>query len=85
MTNQYTEADNAYSLTLMGEVLSFKFILAVHASKNVVQDINLTWSQLTFMKTSYLQDLGNAAWLQNHAEEALAHFFFQPLPKPNTW
>jgi hypothetical protein len=73
-TNQRTEADDAYGLTRVGEVLSFKSISAIRASKNVIQDVNLTWSQLTYAKTSYLQHVGKAGWPQKHAE-ALTHFF----------
>ena len=55
-------------------MVSFRSISAVRASKNVIQDIDLSWNQLTHTKTSYLQHLGKAGWPQKHIN-ALARFF----------
>ena len=74
LNNHHTEADNTYSLSSIGDLVSLCSILAVKASKNVVQDIDLTWAQMMFTKTSYLQHLGSAGWPQKHID-ALTHFF----------
>jgi hypothetical protein len=73
-SNQRTEADDAYGLSRVGDMVSFRSISAVRASKNVIQDVDLSWNQLTHAKTSYLQHLGKAGWPQKHID-ALAHFF----------
>jgi hypothetical protein len=73
-SNQCTEADDAYGLSRVGDMVSFRSISAVQASKNVIQDVDLLWNQLTHAKTSYLQHLEKAGWPQKHID-ALAHFF----------
>ena len=55
-------------------MISLRSISAVRASKNVIQDIDLSWNQLMYAKTSYLQQLGKAGWPQKHVD-ALTHFF----------
>ena len=74
LNNHHTEANNTYGLSRIGNLVSLCSILAVKASKNVVQDINLTWAQMTFAKTSYLQHLSSAGWPQKHIN-TLTHFF----------
>ena len=73
-SNLRTEADDAYGLSKIGDFVSFRSISAVRASKNAIQDIDLTWAQMTYAKTSYLQHLGNAGWPKKHVD-ALAHSF----------
>jgi hypothetical protein len=74
LNNQRTEADDAYGLSKIGDLVSFRSISAVRASKNAIQDIDLTWTQMTYAKTSYLQHLDKAGWPPKHID-ALAHFF----------
>ena len=74
MSSQRTEADDTFGLSKMGDLVSLRSISALRASKNVIQDVDLTWNQLTYAKTSYLQHLGKAGWPQKHVD-ALAHFF----------
>jgi hypothetical protein len=73
-SNLCTEADDAYGLSKIGNFVSFRSISAVRASRNAIQDIDLTWAQMTYAKTSYLQHLGNAGWPKKHID-ALAHCF----------
>lgn len=74
LSNQRTEANDTYGLSKIGDFVSFWSISAVQASNNVVQDVDLTWAQMMYAKTSYLQHLGNAGWPKKHVD-ALAHFF----------
>jgi hypothetical protein len=73
-SHQRTEADDTFGLSRVGDHISFRSISAVRSSKNVIQDIDLSWNQLTYAKSSYLQHLSKAGWPQKHVD-ALAHFF----------
>ena len=72
--HQRTEADDALGLSKVGDLVSFRSISAVRASKNVILDANLSWNQMSYAKNILLQHLEKADWPVKHIS-ALAHFF----------
>ena len=81
LNNQCTEADDTYRLSKIGDIISFRSISVIWASKNVIQDVDLTWAQMRYAKMSYLQHLGKAGWPQKHID-ALTHFFIALKASP---
>lgn len=73
-SNHRTEVDDTYGLSRVGDLVSLRSISAVRASKNVIQDTDLSWNQMTYAKAGYLQHLEKAGWPAKHID-ALAHFF----------
>jgi hypothetical protein len=68
-------ADEAYGLTKVDGYIAFKPLAAVRASKNITQDKDLTWRQMTMGKNEMLVYMAKLDWPKKHLE-ALANFFF---------
>ncbi|KAJ7050613.1 hypothetical protein C8F01DRAFT_1067614 [Mycena amicta] len=68
------EADESFGLTQVGSVISLKSA-AYKASKKVVRDEDLSWSQLSVAKSGFLLAIAAAGWPAPH-RSALASFFY---------
>ncbi|KAJ6618628.1 hypothetical protein B0H10DRAFT_2217583 [Mycena sp. CBHHK59/15] len=69
------EADDSFGITQVGSTLSLKPLTAYKASKKVLRDEDLSWSQLSIAKTGYLAAIEAAGWPNPH-RAALASFFY---------
>jgi len=76
-----TEAGDALGLSKVADLVSFRSISAVRASKNVILDVNLSWNQMSYAKNVFLQHLEKADWPAKHVN-ALAHFFIRLESSP---
>ena len=72
--NQYTQNKDTFGLTKVGDMVSLRPVVSLKASKNVIQDINLTWHQMTIAKTILIQQITKFHWLDD-AITLLAEFF----------
>jgi hypothetical protein len=72
--NQHTQNEDTFSLTRIDDMVSLRPVSALKASKNVVQDIDLTWRQLEIAKTILIQQLTKFHWPEG-AITSLAEFF----------
>ena len=55
-------------------MVSLRPVASLKASKNVIQDIDLTWHQMAIAKTILIQQITKFHWLDN-AITSLAEFF----------
>ncbi|KAJ7648791.1 hypothetical protein DFH06DRAFT_948891, partial [Mycena polygramma] len=69
------EADESFGITQIGSTLSLKPLTAFRASKKVVRDEELTWTQLSIAKTGYMSAIGAAGWSTEH-RAAISSFFY---------
>lgn len=60
--NERSENEDTLCLTNVDGMVSLMPILALRASKNAVQDIDLTWRQMEIAKTSFLQHIAKFHW-----------------------
>lgn len=74
LNNHHSEASDAYGLTRVGDTVGLRQVAAVKSSKNVIQDADLSWNQMTYAKASYIQHAAKAGWPEKHVD-ALVHFF----------
>jgi len=73
--NHRTQHEESLGLANVEGVLSFRPLAAVKASKNVVQDSDLSWRQMSMAKSSMIDFLQtNTRWPSKHIQ-ALALFF----------
>lgn len=72
--NQYTQSKDTFGLTKIDEMVSFKPVSALRASKNVIQDIDLTWRQMEIAKTTLIQQITKCGWPEKTVL-SFAHFF----------
>jgi hypothetical protein len=71
---QQTLNEDTFGLTKVDDVVSFRPVSALKASKNVIQDIDLTWRQMEIAKTTLIQHVTKHGWAEK-AITALAQFF----------
>ena len=53
--NQHTQNKDTIGLTKVNNMVSLRLVASPKASKNVIQDINLTWHQMAIAKTILIQ------------------------------
>ena len=60
LENQHTLSKDTFGMTRQDNLVQLQSISALKASKNVVQDSELSWHQMTMGKTTLLANLPNA-------------------------
>ncbi|KAJ6501084.1 hypothetical protein C8R47DRAFT_970620 [Mycena vitilis] len=68
------EADESFGLTQIGSTISLKSA-SYKASKKVIRDEDLSFTQLSVAKTGFLASIATAGWPAEH-RAALASFFY---------
>jgi hypothetical protein len=76
LENQHTMNDDTFGITRQDSMIQLRSISSLKASKNVIQDVELSWRQMTMGKTTYLANLATARWPEKHVN-ALTQFFLQ--------
>jgi hypothetical protein len=72
--HQHTQNEDTFGLTKVDDMVSFRPVSALKASKNVIQDIDLTWRQMEIAKTTLIQQITKSGWAEK-AVTTLAQFF----------
>ena len=72
--HQHTQNKDSFGLSKVDDVVSFRPVSALKASKNVLQDSDLTWCQMEIAKTTPIQHITKCKWPEK-AVTALAQFF----------
>ncbi|KAF5373263.1 hypothetical protein D9615_007475 [Tricholomella constricta] len=72
--SQRAEADDAFGMARVGEMVMLRPVASVQASKRVVQDADLTWEQFHYAQRSFVNYVLKADWPEEHAQ-ALVWFF----------
>lgn len=72
--HQCTQNKDSFGLTKVDDVVSFRPVSALRASKSVVQDLDLTWQQMEITKTTLIQHITKCEWPEK-AITMLAQFF----------
>lgn len=72
--NQRTQNEDTYGLTKVDEMVSLRPVSALRASKNAIQDVDLTWRQMAIAKTTLIKQLTKYRWPERNIM-ALAQFF----------
>ena len=74
--NQQTQGEDTFGITKRDDSIQLQSISSLKASKNVIQDSELTWRQMTMGRTNFLAHLATAKWPEKHVN-ALTQFFLQ--------
>ena len=72
--HQQTQNEDSFGLTKVDDMVSFRPVSALKASRNVVQDANLSWRQMEIAKTTLIQHITKCGWAQK-VVTTLAQFF----------
>ena len=72
--HQRTQNEDSFGLTKVDDTVSFRPVSALKASRNVVQDADLSWRQMEIAKMTLIQQITKCGWAQK-AVTALAQFF----------
>ena len=72
--HQRTQNEDSFGLSKVDDVVSFRLVSALKASKNILQDSDLTWHQMEIAKTTLIQHITKCKWPKK-AVTALAQFF----------
>ena len=72
--HQQTQNEDLFRLTKVDNMVSFRPVSALKASKSVVQDADLLWHQMEIAKTMLIQNITKCGWAQK-AVTTLAQFF----------
>lgn len=72
--HQQTQNEDTFGLSKVDDMVSFRPVSALKASKNVVQDVDLSWRQMEIAKTTLIQQITKCGWADK-AITALAQFF----------
>lgn len=68
-------SDDAYGITKVDDLVALKPVASFKASRNVVPDADLTWTQMNIAKNMLIQYMGFCDWPQKHIQ-SFAHFYF---------
>ncbi|KAF8164712.1 hypothetical protein B0H34DRAFT_761440 [Crassisporium funariophilum] len=71
--NQRTQSKDTFGFTKIDEMVSLRPVSALRASKNIIQDIDLTWRQMEIAKTTLIQQITKCRW-PDKAVMAIAQF-----------
>ena len=74
MMHQQTQNEDSFGLAKVNKVVSFRPVSALKPSRNIIQDINLSWCQMEIAKTTLIQHITKCRWTQK-AVTTLAQFF----------
>ena len=72
--HQQTQNEDSFGLTKVDDMVSFRPVSALKASKSVVQDADLSWHQMEIAKTTLIQHITKCGWAQK-VVMTLAQFF----------
>lgn len=72
--HQQTQNEDTFGLSKIDDVVSFRPVSALKASKNVIQDVDLTWRQMEIAKTTLIQHITKCGWPKK-VVTTLAEFF----------
>ena len=72
--HQWTQNEDTFSLTKVDEVVSFRPVSALKASRNIIQDMELSWQQMKISKTTLIQHIIKCSQAQK-AITPLVQFF----------
>ena len=72
--HQQMQNEDLFGLSKVDEVVSFRPVSALKASRNVVQDADLSWRQMEIAKTTLIQHITKCGWAQK-AVTSLTQFF----------
>ena len=75
------QSDDMYGLTKVDDLVTLKPVASIKASRNVIQDANLTWRQMNVRKNTMLRFMDLCDWPREHVQ-SLAHFYFNIELKP---
>ncbi|GLB40120.1 hypothetical protein LshimejAT787_0706300 [Lyophyllum shimeji] len=71
-----TEADDSFGMSKMGELVTFRPVASVQASKRALQDESLTWEQFHYAHRSFVKHVLKSGWPDEHTQ-ALVRFFIE--------
>ena len=72
--HQQTQNEDTFGLTKIDNMVSFRPVSTLKASKNIIQDANLSWHQMEIAKMMLIQHVTKCGWAQK-AVMTLAQFF----------
>lgn len=84
LEHQRTQAEDAYGLTRVDDILTLRPVSSFKAARNVIKDRDLSWRQMTMAKLNLIQHMTLAKWPDRHVT-ALANFFIQLEMSPMRW
>ncbi|GBE84443.1 predicted protein [Sparassis crispa] len=67
--------DEAFSIAHLDNMMALKPMASCHASRNALQDHDLSWRQMTMGKAVFLIEIQKAGWPQKHRDSLLAFFY----------
>ncbi|KAF8172734.1 hypothetical protein BJ912DRAFT_1079837 [Pholiota molesta] len=73
-STQRTETDDSLGMSRVGDLVAFRPVASVQASKRALQDADLTWEQFHYANRSFLKHIDSAGWPPEHVQ-ALLQFF----------
>ncbi|KAF5384248.1 hypothetical protein D9615_003417 [Tricholomella constricta] len=72
--SQRPEADDAFGMARIGEMVMLRPVASVQASKRAIPDADLSWEQFHYAQRSFVDYVLKAGWPEEHAQ-ALVRFF----------
>ena len=73
--SQHSIVAEGFGLTRADEGLVLKLLSTFQASKKVIKDTNLTWTQMSIVKTTMLSEMKKCCWAA-HLINSLAVFYY---------
>lgn len=71
----YSTSDDVFGIAKTEDSLGFRQISTARASRNVIQDKDLTWRTFSLSKTNYVNHITKASWPQLHVQSIVDLFF----------
>ena len=71
----YSTLDDIFGITKTEDALGFYQISTARASKNIIQDKDLTWHTFSLAKTNYVRHITKANWPHLHVQLIMDLFF----------
>ena len=71
----FSTLDNVFGIAKTEDALGFHQISTARASKNVIQDKDLTWHTFSLAKTNYVRHITKASWPHLHVQLIIDLFF----------
>ncbi|KAF8172744.1 hypothetical protein BJ912DRAFT_886588 [Pholiota molesta] len=80
-STQRTETDDSFGMSRVGDLVAFRPVASVQASKRALQDADLSWEQFHYANRSFLKNIDSAGWPPEHVQ-ALLQFFINLKSSP---
>ena len=71
----FSTSDDVFGIAKTEDTLGFRQISTARASKNVIQDKDLTWRTFSLAKTNYVRHITKASWPHLHVQSIVDLFF----------